>query len=462
MRCTTRTRLAVVALSIGASVAQTQELDRAADPTALRIDLATALRLADERNLDVAIYLARVAEADAKLAQARTLAVPTLRVGASYNRHTGTLQETSGQVVDASRVARFRGLGAGAVGAGDLQAAGVGLSVDLADAIFQPLVARQNHAAAEAASAANRHRVLLEVASAYLRLLQARREAQIVDDALARAQDLAALTADYAAAGEGLAADAEMASVQPLLLEQRRLAADERTEVAMTELAQVLHLDFGVRIDPLESTVPALEIYGEEEPVELLVERALAARPETDQLDALLAAAEDDFNAQRLGPYIPSVGLSYSAGEFGGGRGTSIDDSAHRDDLSVLLYWQFDNFGFGSRARTNEKRARLQQVSLERDRLRDAIAAEVRIGVARIGSLRRQLGFAELAIVRAREAYTLHRERIYDQQGLPLEAQQAMQLLANAELSHAEAVTSYSLAQMRLHTALGNPLDLDP
>jgi outer membrane protein TolC len=80
-------RLALVVVALGAGVARAQDLP----PEALEIDLATALRLADERNLDLAIYVERIIEADAKLAQARALAIPTLRVGASYNRHDGTL-----------------------------------------------------------------------------------------------------------------------------------------------------------------------------------------------------------------------------------------------------------------------------------------------------------------------------------------------------------------------------------
>jgi RND family efflux transporter MFP subunit len=452
-----RRAIAAAAWLLGAGLAAAQEPVPTAGADTLPIDLATALRLADERNLDVAIFVERIAEADAKLSQARTLAVPTIRIGGSYNRHTGNLQETSGQVVDADRAARFQGLGAGAVGAGDLQAAGLGVSVDLADAIFQPLVARQNRAAAEAAATANRHRVLVEVAAAYLRLAQARSDSETVRGVLERAEDLATLTADYAAAGEGLLADAEMAAVQPLLWEQRRLAADERTAVATAELAQLLHLDSSVTLVPIETGIPVLDIYSGTEAVETLVAHALAARPESEQLDALVAAAEEDFDAQRLGPFIPSVALSYSAGQFGGGPGTSIDNSADRDDLTVLLYWQLDNFGFGSRARTNEKRARLRQIGLERDKLHDAIVAEVRAGVARVASLRAQVGIAELTIDQAREAYTLHRDRIYDRQGLPLEALQAMQTLATAELARNDALSAYSLAQLRLHTALGNP-----
>ena len=58
-------------------------------------------------------------------------------MGGSYNRHHGTLQETSGNVVDADRAARFGGFGAGAVGAGDLQAPGVALAVDLAAPLLE-------------------------------------------------------------------------------------------------------------------------------------------------------------------------------------------------------------------------------------------------------------------------------------------------------------------------------------
>jgi outer membrane protein TolC len=63
-------------------------------------------------------------------------------------------------------------------------------------------------------------------------------------------------------------------------------------------------------------------------------------------------------------------------------------------------------------------------------------------------------------VVRAQSAYSLQRDRIYDQQGLPLEAFQAMQMLATAELTLLDAQASYSLAQIRLHTAIGNPVGI--
>jgi outer membrane protein TolC len=193
----------VTSFALGCTPAAWSQDDRSQDAV-LQIDLPTALRLADERNLDVAIYLERIAEASAEVAQARTLAVPSIRIGASRDRHTGNIQETGGQVLDVDRASRFSGIGMRA-------------EVDIADAIFAPLVAKQNRAAVTAASTANRHEVFVDVATAYVRLLQSRAETGIVQRVLERAVDLATLTADYAEAGEGLLADAEMAAVQPLL-----------------------------------------------------------------------------------------------------------------------------------------------------------------------------------------------------------------------------------------------------
>ncbi|HEX6994094.1 MAG TPA: TolC family protein [Gammaproteobacteria bacterium] len=411
----------------------------------LPIDLPTALRLADERNLDVAIYVERVAEASARVAEARALAVPTLRIGGDYARHTGNIQETSGRVIDADRASRFAG-------------AGVGLSVEIADAIFAPLVAKQDRAALVAAASANRHEVFVDVAAAYLRLLESRAAREVVQRALERALDLARLTADYAEAGEGLLADAEMAAVEPLLWEQRRLAIEEQTSTAAAELVRLLHLDAGVALEPTENEVPMLELVPIDVDVEALVARALADRPETEQYDALVAAAEADLKAQRYALFIPGVSLDYSTGRFGGALGSSIDDTGDRTDLALTLSWRFDGLGFGHRARTDEKRAQLRRVGLERDRLRDAIAAEVRESYARARSFKQQIEFADRAVARAQSAYGLNRDRIYDQEGLPLEALQAMQTLAAAEVAQVEARAEYSLAQIRLYTALGSPL----
>jgi outer membrane protein TolC len=423
-------------------------LGQPAAPQSLPVDLPTALRLADERNLDIAIYLERIEAASERVVQARTLAVPTLRAGVTSDRHTGNIQETSGNVFAVDRVSQFTGV--------DL-----GVGVSIADAIFEPLVARQNRDAVAAAATANRHAVLLEVATTYIGLLRAREESAIVEGALGRANDLARLTADYAEAGQGLVADAEMAAVQPLVWEQRRLVAAERERAATVELVRLLHLESSVAIEPVETAIPMLEIFSGDEDVEVLVAGALANRPESEQLDVLVAAAEDELNAQRYRLFIPNVALRYSVGEFGGAPGSSIQNTDDRDDLMLSLYFEIDGFGFGQRARADERRSELRRMNLEREKVHDEIAAEVREAHARVQSFSRQIDFAAAAVERAEQAYRLNRERIFDLEGLPLETLQAMQTLATAELAALDTRVGHALAQIRLQTVLGRPVDTE-
>jgi outer membrane protein TolC len=227
---------------------------------------------------------------------------------------------------------------------------------------------------------------------------------------------------------------------------------------ASSELVKLLHLDDDVELSPVDATPPSIEIFAGTEDVTDLIARAQGGRPENEQADALLAAAEGDLSAERYGWLVPSVSLSISSGEFGGGPGSAILNTDDRDDRSLTLYWQFEGLGFGQRARVEEKRAQLDELVLQRDKLHDAIAAEVRESYARVVSLKRQVALADTAVTHAQRAYELNRTRIFDQQGLPLEALQAMQTLASAELGALDARAGLSVAQIKLHTVLGNPL----
>src|SRR5207248_1106665 len=106
---------------------------------ALPIDITTALRLVDANSPTVAIARVRVQEALARLQQANVMWLPTLQVGATYQRHDGQIQDTAGTVFTTSRQSLLAG------GAAILR-------VDTADVYFLPLIARRL-VAAEAAAA---------------------------------------------------------------------------------------------------------------------------------------------------------------------------------------------------------------------------------------------------------------------------------------------------------------------
>ena len=90
------------------------------------IDLPSALRLARAQNYQIALARERITEALARLEQTQILLLPSLTIGASYHQHEGRIQETNGNILEVSRNSGYAGLGAGAVGAGGVQAPGQG------------------------------------------------------------------------------------------------------------------------------------------------------------------------------------------------------------------------------------------------------------------------------------------------------------------------------------------------
>ncbi len=92
----------LVALGIGgavwlASSARTQE------PRPLPIDLPTALKLSGVQPLAIAVAGQQIQLAAAQLRQAQVAWLPALYVGTDYYRHDGQIQDTAGNVLDASR-----------------------------------------------------------------------------------------------------------------------------------------------------------------------------------------------------------------------------------------------------------------------------------------------------------------------------------------------------------------------
>ena len=101
---------------------------------------------------------------------------------------------------------------------------GLWANFHLADAIFQPLAARQRTAARSRAAIATRNDVLLEVSLAYLELLRALQDLRIAEDVRDNIKQLADLTGDYARSGQGLRSDAQRMHVELDVARERRMA----------------------------------------------------------------------------------------------------------------------------------------------------------------------------------------------------------------------------------------------
>lgn len=456
---TMRTKLFIASLS-AFSLILLGVLVQSVQADVMQIDLSSALRLANEQNTDLAIQMERVrrAEIDRNVAWYQWL--PTVRAGLSDYSQDGLLQNTNGAVEDVDRSGSSRGFGAAAVGSGLASTPGLALELDLAEGIFQPLAAKRKLEAAQAEATEARQNLTLEVAGAYYELVQSKRMVAIASEAASNAGHLEKATMDFAESGEGLQADAERAAVEALIQRNKLEAAHVFAVAASSRLAQLLRLKDQVILEPIDSMIVPLNLFAAEPQLDSLINKALANRPELERYEALVQSEQASLKKETWGLLIPKLGASYSDSKYRGGR-NGIDSSyQYRNESSVSVYWELENLGLTSLSKKQSQASRLREAEAMEAQAESDIIADVNMALSQYRASGRQVGFLKEAVDRARNAYKLSLERIYENQGLPLEALQAMKVLQEVEALYLNASAQRNLSQLYLLVATGDEFDV--
>ena len=244
--------------------------------------------------MDVAAAGARIRSAAASLEQAKVLWLPTVTFGSDYFRHDGLVQDmTSGDILNNSHQ-------------GIVVGAGPAANIDIGQAIFAPLVARQQLAARQADLQAASNDTLVAVADAYFNVQQARGELAGAVATIRLTEELVNRTRKLAPAVvpelETVRAAAELA--------RRHLAehsARERWRVASAELLRVLRLDAATQVEPVEPPQLKVELIPLDRSLDELLSLALANRPELASRHAQVQAALAQLQQEKLRPLIPNL-----------------------------------------------------------------------------------------------------------------------------------------------------------
>lgn len=416
--------------------------------TPFPIDLPTALRLADAQNPLIQFARERIQAAAAELDRARVLWLPNLTLGATWLRHDGQIQDTRGPVIPVSRSALFTGGGAT-------------FRFRLADALYEPLAARQHLVAHQAGERAVTNELLLEVALAYWDLVRAHAELDLAQEALIHSRNLDELAQSWLKAGKLKPADAERVKAEYRLRLQELDVARERTQVLSARLAQPLRLDPFVLLQPTDRPPPPVTLVDMDLPPADLVALALSSRPELDQSRALAGLAQEKLRQARQGPLLPSLILDYRAGGFGGGPNSFFGAFDGRADAEATLVWEFRNLGLGDRALQRQRASDVRQAQFQESAVMDRVAGEVATAQARVRARRAQMKSAELAVQSAGRSLDLN-FKLFKEAGLeairPLEVMQAIQAFITARQNQVAAVIEHNRSQFQLHWALGYPV----
>ncbi|GAB5403577.1 MAG: hypothetical protein Aurels2KO_18080 [Aureliella sp.] len=426
---------------------------------AIELNLPTTLSMIGGSQPVVASAQWRVQEAYSRLDQARVLWLPSLRAGFSFHNHDGNYQASNGTITDVHRNSFQYGLGAGATGAGTTPNPGIVSQFHFAQAIFQPKVARKSAWAASHAATAVKNEQMLRAAVGYTNLLRAYQNVEILNASKTRTEELAQLTSDFAAAGQGLRADSDRLQTELALVHSRLIEANQTVELASANLAEVLSLDTTASLIPTDAALVPIDFAAVEEDPSALVGMGLSARPELKHAQALTSAAIERLKQTKYTPLIPSVLLGYSSGEFGGGLGNNLANVNNRSDFDAQMVWEVRNLGFGEAARRRETKAQVLQAKFRAMQTMDQVAREVTQAHSQVRNASQQIDVLQPAIASALDSYTRNIERIRDGQGLPIEALQSLQALEQINQQLLTAAAEHNVAQFTLQWALGWPVD---
>jgi outer membrane protein TolC len=411
------------------------------------IDLTATLRLAGAQNLDIQIARERINEAQAHRDSAVEKFFPWLSPSAGYQRHDNRIQAVDGLIFDADKQSYTVG-------------GGITAQVQLGDAIYTSLAARQLVRAANHAFDSQQQDSILSAVQGYYDLVKAKAIVGVVREAVNVSQDYQNQLHDAVAAGIAFKGDELRVQVQTERYQIALRQSQEQQRVAAARLAETLHLDSTVELVPLDSDLAPLTLIEPGFSLMDLNNRALTARPELKQSRALTSAANDDKNNAVYGPLIPSLNAQAYGGGLGGGTNGSTGNFGNTEDYSIGVVWRIGPGGLFDFGRIRESKARLEIARLNENKAQDQVTREVVESQTRAESLRDQLKIAETNLATAAETLRLTSERKQFGVGVVLENIQAQQELTRARADYAASIAEYNKAQYGLSRAIGALMDL--
>jgi outer membrane protein TolC len=430
----------------------------------MTIDLSNALALGGANNQQIALARARVIEANANWMAAKVLSLPTLRLGIGYNVHGGAIQATPGQMVNTTRSSLFVGGGStlnNQISGGSGGPANIGLNLSLADAFFEPLVARRMRNAVCASKVSTINDELLAIGEAYFSLVESYALLATTQQALVAAEEIVHLTTDFSDAGKGSLAEVYRAQTERAFW-QRMLQDDWRVmNVARAELARLLNLDCMVCLTPVEERITPVDLIPIDTPCDELIGIALRIRPEATEQSFRMAAARGRVWQEKLRPFLPFFQVGTNGGLFGANPDGFPTNYGGRGDFDAQATWEVQNLGFGNKAARCQRVGQLKQQQAIWGAVRNQICADVQMALAEVRSYRNQIELAIGGLETADRSYETNLQRIREDEGIPLELLQAIRARHEAQTGLTMAITDYNQSQFRLLRAVGQAPDAE-
>jgi outer membrane protein TolC len=327
--------------------------------------------------------------------------------------------------------------------------------LDIGNAIYQKLAAKQLQRAADHALQAQRQDSVAAAAQRYFDLAFAQAAVGVSEEAVRistnyEAQLLHALDAGLAFKGDLLRVSVE-AENNRLGLRQ----ALEQRELASARLAETLHLDPAVDLVARDLNLEPLVLFETNASLRSLVHQAVSSRPELKQTQALLETAREDKNGALYGPLVPSVVGQAFIGGLGGGTDTDRGNFGGQQDYFIGVGWRLGPGGMFDFGRQRAANARLSSARTALDKGNDQVVRQVVESFAQVRSQSDQIATSKRALAAAEEGLRLAQQRQEFGVGVVLENIVAEQDLTRTRNDYLKVTTEFNKAQYRLAKAIG-------
>jgi outer membrane protein TolC len=346
--------------------------------------------------------------------------------------------------------------------------------VNLTDAIFEPLAAKQVLDSRRFEIQAAKNDALLATANAYFDVHQYRGMYAGAIEAVKKGRQLVErvehLSEDLVPVVEVNRAKRTLAA-----LEQKTASAREMWRVSSANLTQTLRLDPTAVVVPIEHDHMQLTLIDPARSVEELVAIGVANRPEIASQKALIRAAEERIRREKSRPLLPLVlitgfqtpgNMMSQFGIFGTGFDGNMNLWSLREDVSLQLVWQLEGLGFGNLARIKEQRGEESNAIVKLYRTQDTVAAEVTASQAKLQAAAVRVIQADRSLREAITTYdgnfegleqTTRFGNVLHQVYRPQEVVKALDRLIESYDQYFTTIAEYNRAQFELFHALGYP-----
>lgn len=414
---------------------------RAGKPIPICLD--TVLRLAQDQNGQVRLARMRLDDVEIEQVWTNKNWMPDLSLGIGAYRHDGGIQDFQGNLVRS---------GYGSVQAG-LEITG---KYDWKEVLYRRVEAERRVWQQRGDLSKLTNENLLDATSTYIDLLAARTGVVISIETEVRLKDLLEQAHALAKIDPGLRV--EVLRVETELMAQNVLTIKlrEAGKAATAKLAYLLGLDPCCEFVVADKQFVPIRLIDANQPVQQLVEKALARGPGVRELEGLLHTVEAARTTNYgLSHWMPSVEVSVLEGGFGAGPGRGLD-WANRFDLGVHMKWNLNAFG-DSKLKRRQSDANIQQVQLSYHDLCSKLTLGVQEARDAIHSGHEQIQLAQRHISYAEESYKLSDTRL--KQNIKgrssSEVLLALRALGGARLEYLQAVRDLDKAQLRLFVLAG-------